>query len=213
MATDIHSNIYVLCERKKPGAREYEREVQVFEKTAALIHKFPVRREYWGLGLTVSNDKVLVLSCTDEPKYVFVVDVYEHDGGYVCSFGEGILKNARDITTVPDGRVMVIDEDDFCVHVFTEDGTQLNKFNINTKEDFYRVASHPAGEHVVIACQERGTDRPRVDIYTKDGEFVRAIALDEEIRSYRLAWITVTMEGHIAVAVRDERGNGKIIVL
>jgi len=74
------------------------------------------------------------------------------------------------------------------------------------------VASHPAGEHVVIACREPGTYRPRVDIYTKDGKFVRAIALDEEGIPV-LGGITVTMEGHIAVPVRDEDGNGKVIVI
>jgi len=122
------------------------------------------------------------------------------------------LKDAWDITTVPDGSVMVIDKVDSCVHVFTEDGTQLNKFNINTKGDFYCVASHPAGEHVVIACREPGTYRPRADIYTKDGKFVRTVALDEE-RILGLRGITVTMEGHIAVAVIDEDDNGKVIVL
>jgi len=51
-----------------------------------------------------------------------------------------------------------------------------------------------------------------VDIYTKDGKFVRAIAADEE-RAPGLYGITVTMEGHIAVAVRDEHRNGKVIVI
>ena len=142
------------------------------------------------------------------------VNVFNHDGGYVCSFGEGILKNAWDITAVPDGSVMVLDRGDSCVHVFTEDGTQLNKFNMNTKEYDYshKMTSHPAGEHVVIACRELRTVHLRVDIYTKDGKFVRAIALDEE-RILWLTGITVTMEGHIAVAVIDEDDNGKVIVL
>ena len=51
---------------------------------------------------------------------MFVVDVYEHDGAYVCSFEEGILKNARDTTAVPGGSEMAMDIDDFCVHVFAE---------------------------------------------------------------------------------------------
>ena len=231
-----NSNIYVLVELQKPGAEGCELEMHVYQNSGDrlnefhLIHheessdvrnirsalfsfvrldKFPVMRGYWG-RLTVSSNKVLVLGLTDEGKHV--VDVFNHDGGYVCSFGEGILKRARDITTVPDGSVMVLDRGDSCVHVFTEDGTQLNKFNINTKGDVYTMASHPAGEHVVIACEERGTDRPRVDICTKDGEFVRAIALDEE-RSPGLGRITVTMEGHIAVPVRDEDGNWKVIVI
>ena len=205
------SNIYVLVRLNKPGTEGWELEMHVHQNSGDRLNKFPVRRGVWGWGrLTVSSNKVLVLWKTDGGKRV--VDVYNHDGGYVCSFGEGILKYAWDITTVPDGSVMVPDRGDDCVHVFTEDGTQLNKFNINTKGCNHTLASHPAGEHVVIACEELGTARPRVDIYTKDGEFVRAIALDEE----RIDWfggITVTMEGHIAVAVRDEDDNSKVIVI
>ena len=213
VATNLNnSNIYVLVGLRKPRAvLGWELEMHVYQKSGDRLNKFPARRGDWDWGrLTVSSNKVLVLRETEEDKRV--VDVFNHDGGYVCSFGEGILKGAWDITTVPDGSVMVLDGDDSCVHVFTEDGTQLNKFNINTKGDFYRVASHPAGEHVVIACREPGTYRPRVDIYTKDGEFVRAIALDEE----RILWlhgITVTMEGHIAVVVKDELRNYKVIVI
>jgi len=212
VATNLNnSNIYVLVRLRKPGAERWELEMHVYQNSGDRLNKFPVRRGYWD-RLTVSSNKVLVLRGTYH-EHKDVVDVFNHDGGYVCSFGEGILKSARDITTVPDGSVMVIDEDDFCVHVFTEDGTQLNKFNINTKGDFCRVASHPAGEHVVIACIEPGTYRPRVDIYTKDGKFVRAIALDEE-RILGLARITVTMEGHIAaVVVEDQHDNGKVIVI
>ena len=221
VATNLNSsNIYVLVKLMKlrqPRAERWELELHVYQNSGDRLNKFPVRGDWvWG-RLTVSSDKVLVLRLTDEVKWgkwdKWVVDVFNHDGGYVCSFGGGILKCAWDITTVTDGSVMVLDTLDDCVHVFTEDGTQLNKFNIKTKGDdhrmSYRMASHPAGEHVVIACKERETDRLRVDIYTKDGEFVRAIALDEE-RIQRLGGITVTMEGHIAVA--NER-NGKVIVI
>ena len=79
-----------------------------------------------------------------------VIDVYEHDGRYVRSFGEGILKNAHDITADNEGHVMVVVIGDNCVHVFKEDTTQLNKFNINTEGD-YDMACHPVGEHVVFA--------------------------------------------------------------
>jgi len=206
VATNLNnSNIYVLVRLEKPGTVGWEQELHVYQNSGDRLNKFPVRRGYWG-RLTVSSNKVLVLREPDKGKYV--VDVFNHDGGYVCSFGEGILKDAWNITTVPDGSVMVPDTDD-CVHVFTEDGTQLNKFNINTKGNRHTMASHPAGEHVVIACEERGTGRPRVDIYTKDGKFVRTVALDEE-RIHWLTGITVTMEGHIAVAVRDEHHNGKM---
>ena len=148
-----NSNIYVLVRLEKPGTVVWEQEMHVYQKSGDRLNKFPVRRGDWSWGRqTVSSNKVLVLWETDEGKHV--VDVFNHDGGYVCSFGEGILKYAWDITTVPDGSVMVLDRLDFCVHVFTEDGTQLNKFNIYIKGYDLRMACHPAGEHVVIACKE-----------------------------------------------------------
>ena len=63
--------------------------MQVYEKTGDLLNKFPVRRGFWS-RLSVSSNKVLVLRLTDEHKDV--VDVYNHYGGYACSFREGILK-------------------------------------------------------------------------------------------------------------------------
>jgi len=211
VATNLNnSNIYVLVELEKPGAEGCELEMHVHQNSGDPLNKFPVRRGVWTVRLTVSSNKVLVLWKTAQCKEV--VDVFNHDGGYVCSFGEGILKRAWDITTVPDGSVMVLDGGDACVRVFTEDGTQLNKFNINTKEYYHTMASHPAGEHVVIPCIERETECPRVDIYTKDGKFVGAIALDEE-KIFGFGRITVTMEGHIAVAVVDEDYNRKVIVI
>ena len=64
------------------------------------------------------------------------------------------------------------------------------------------LACHPAGEHVVITIRD---PQRRVVIYTTDGEFVRTIAFDEEAIGFGvisgLTGITVTMEGHIAVAV------------
>ena len=120
VATDVNNNSYVLVRLEKPGADLSEREVQLFNKTADLLRKFPVRGEYmfWtkrGHRLAVTNSKVLVLSKT-------IVHVYEHDGRYVRSFGEGIWKNASDIIAGPDSRVMILDWDDSCVFIFTEDG-------------------------------------------------------------------------------------------
>ena len=203
VATDVNnSNIYVLVRLARPGA-EWEREVQVFSQTADLLHKFPVRGEYWG-KLAVTNNKVLV------PVRRETVHVYEHEGRYVHSFGEGILKNAWDITAGPDGQIMTLNGS--CVFIFTEDGKQQREFNINNKEDeYWRIACHPSGEFVVVAGEERGTEHLCVAIYTKDGEFVRRIVVAEE-KILHMAGITVSMEGHIAVAVKGDR-NVKVIVL
>ena len=199
VATDVNSSIYVLVELRGPGDKQ---EVQVFSYTADLLRKFPVRGGDWG-RLAVTNNKVLVLTG-------WTVHVYEHEGRYVRSFGEGILKYAWDITAGPGGQVMILDADDSCVFIFTEDGEQQRKFNINTKEDIYwRIACHLSGEFVVVAGWERATEHLCVAIYTKDGESVRRIVLTE---NDDITGITVSMVGHIAVAV-SFYDNGKVIVL
>ena len=200
VATDANSNIYVLVCLRRAGA---EREVQVFSPTADLLYKFPVRGGRWNDRLAVTNNKVLVLRDRT------VVDVYEQEGTYIRSFGEGMLKYARDITAGPDGQVMILDRGDSCVFMFTDDGQQQCKFNINTKEDNYGcIACHPSGEYVVVAGLEGGTDHPSVATYTKDGEFVRRIKLHGKEFLF-VTGITVSMEGHIAVAA----DVSKVIVL
>ena len=212
VATDVNnSNIYVLVGLENGT----ELEVQVFSQTADLLHKFPVRE---GLGrLAVTNNKVLIL--TEEAvnvlmatRWIVHVHVYEHEGRYVRSFGEGILQDAKYISASPDGQVIITDGS--CVFIFTEDGKQQRKFDINTKEDIYWcTALHPSGEFVVVAGWEQGTRHLCVAIYTKDGEFVRRIVVTEE-KICSIPRITVSMEGHIAVAAtKNLFDNGRIIVL
>ena len=208
VATDVNSNTYVLVGLVRPGAKEYKWEVQLYNSTADLQHKFPVRGVGWDDRLTVSRNKVLVLRRTGDRH---VVDVYEHGGRFVCSFGEGILKDAGDITTANEDRVMIVDRGDFCVHVFTEEGKHLSQFNINIEGDLYfRIAVHPAGEHVVVAGLDQGTVFLRVAVYTKDGEFVRGIHPSVEEFDLCLG-VTVTRDGHIAVAA-GRPDNSKVLV-
>ena len=210
--------IYLVVRLKKPGAEkwEWEREVQVFNKTGDLQHKFPVRRGNWGWGnrLTVTSGKqrgkILLLTTGD------LVDVHESSGEFVCSFGGGVFKKARDITATCDGRVMIVDWGDNSLYIFDAEGHQLGKFNIKRERDVdYRIACHPASEHFVLAGNERETDRLTLAIYTVNGEFVRRIQLDEVVWS--LNGITVTVEGHIAVALQDITDEaalqGKVIVV
>ena len=198
--------IYLLVRLKKPGAEEWENEVQVFNKTGDLQHKFPVRSGDWDSRLTVSSGKKRgkILLLTRD-----VVDIHEPSGEFVCSFGGGVFKNARDITATCDGRVMIVDRDDNSLYIFDVEGHQLGKFNIKYEGDFYyRISCHPASDHVVLAGHERETDRLTLAIYTVNGEFVRRIQLNEE---GSVNGITVNMEGHIAVAfqIQDKHGNGK----
>ena len=205
--------IYLLVKLKKPGAEERENEVQVFNKTADLQHKFPVRRSRYWDRLTVISDKqrgdqrgkILLLTLD-------VVYVYELTGEFVCSFGEGVFKDARDITATCDGRVMIVDRLDDSCYLYDVEGHQLGKFNIKYERDvYYGIACHPASDHVVLAGEERGTRRLTLAIYTVNGEFVRRIQLDEVV--YFLCGITVTVEGHIAVAFKDKHEKGKVIVV
>ena len=203
--------IYLLVELRKPGAEEWEREVQVFNKTADLQHKFPVRRGNWG-RLTVSSSKqrgkILLLTGED------VVHVHESSGGFVCSFGGGVFKSATDITATCDGRVVILDRDDDSLYIFDVERHQLGKFDIKYERDDYdRIASHPASDHVVVAGEEQGTWRLTLAIYTVNGEFVRRIQLDEKV--LYVHGITVTVEGHIAVAFKERLRiyKGKVIVV
>ena len=111
---------------------------------------------------------------------------------------------------------MILDGDNSCIFIFTDDGQWQCKFNINTKEDDYRhIACHPSGDYVVVTGEERRTEYLSVVIYTKDGEFVRRIELHEE-EMHNVKAIAVSMEGHIAaavaVAVREFFDKGKVIV-
>ena len=197
--------IYLLVGREKPGAEELEREVQVFNKTGDLQHKFPVRRGGWNDSLTVSSGKQrgkILLLTGDDDLDDDVVDIHEPSGEFVCSFGGGVFKNATDITATCDGRVMIVDRGDYSLYIFDVEGHQLGKFNIKHERDsYYRIACHPASDHVVLAGYELGTRRLKLVIYTVNGEFVRRIQLDEKVPFlYGIMGITVTVEGHIAVA-------------
>ncbi|CAH3134226.1 unnamed protein product [Porites lobata] len=210
---DEDDKIYLVVELKKPGAEKWEKEVQVFNKTGDLQHKFPVRRGGWG-RLTVSSckkrGKILLLTDYD------VVGVHEPSGEFVCSFGGGVFKNAIDITATCDGRVMILDWGDDSLYIFDVEGHQLGKFNIKHERDvYYRIACHQAIGHVVLACHERETRRLTLAIYTVNGEFVRRIQLDEKVDF--VYGITVTAEGHIAVALQAITDEGirkaKVIVV
>ena len=204
-------NIHLLVELKKPEAEKWagEREVQVFNKNADLQHKFPVRSGNWDDRLTVSrgkqSGKILLLTR-------HVVDVHEPSGEFVCSFGKGVFKDARDITATCDGRVMIVDHFDHSMYIFDVEGYQLGKFNTKyEKDDYYRIACHPTSEHVVLAGEERERGRLTLAVYTVNGEFVRRIQLDEEV-DYVIK-ITVTVEGPIAVAFEPKHGKIKVTVI
>lgn len=210
VACDVENNTYVLVNLEIPGYLGYEAEVHVFNDTANLHHKFPVRMGFGSFKnrLAVGDSKVFVLRKNGS---FYFVDVYEHDGRYVCKFEK---RDATDIAVAYDGRIWVVDRAGCCYHC-TVEGQQVSKFNANERDHFYRIACQPAGELVFLACTERATRRPqRIAIFTNDGEFVRLIQLDEEISFRGLIAITATKDGRIAVVVRDVHdGLHKVIVV
>ena len=199
--------IYLLIRLWKPGAEKRESEVQVFNKTGDLQHKFPARRGVWRLTVTSGKQRGKILLMSRH-----LVDVYrEPTGEFVCSFGGGVFKFPRDITATCDGRVMIVDWGDDSFYIFDVEGHQLGKFNIKHERDvYYRIACHPgSADHVVLAGQERETLRLTLAIYTVNGESVRRIELDEKV-GYDVRGITVTVEGHIAVALQAITDEGRI---
>ena len=212
VATDMKDNIYVLVELRKHGAR-YECAVYELNNTADQQHKFPVRLGYWGRLTVTDSGKVLVLSHHVVSVVSVVVSVYEADGQFVRKFGESILKGTRGITAANDGRVMVVDSGESCVHIFSEHGDHLSKFKLQGCYSCPIIAFHRASEHaVVVAGIEEEKDLLHVDIYTKDGEFVRGTQIHEEGIGY-LGGITVTTEGRIAVACRYKYSTAKVLVI
>ena len=199
VATDVNDNVYVLVELKKPGTGLSERAfVCKFENNGNLRHKFPVRGGEWKWHrvIVTNSGNVLVLRSAN------VVDVYENDGQFVRSFGEGILNSAFSIAAANDGRVMVVDKSDSSVHIFSEQGDHLHKFERQECYRFPEIAFHQASEHVIVACAEPEKKHLRVEIYTKDGEIVRSTQIHEERIQY-LRGMTVTMEGRIALVLKE----------
>ena len=210
IATDVHSNTYILVCLSESGTDRCE--VQVFTKTK-MYEKFPVRN--YSSRLTVSHDRVY-LSCWD------VIAVYQLNGIPAGSFGEGTLFNVRDIAVGSDGQIFVLGHkanDEKIAYVFTEDGHQQNNFRVDSKEDDYSgLASYPSGEHIVFSGFERKTGRLKVAMYRNDGVFNRSVTLGERLSKdkewcvYDVYGIAVTNDGNVAISFGDHEDQRKVIV-
>ena len=102
VATDnLEDKIYLPISVNKPGAKDWDWkwEVQVFNKSADLQHKFPVRKGGWSSRMKFSGGKMLVLRR-------YVVNVYKETSGFILSFGEGLFTYATDNTSAKDGCVL-----------------------------------------------------------------------------------------------------------
>ena len=212
LATDMNDNIYVMVEGIS-GEDPYW--IFKFNKTADHHHKFRVRtkdHKFERCELSVS-DSGTVMVLRGNWSEAHIVDVYETDGQFVCSFGEQILMTSGDITTVSDGRVMVLQGSSSRVHVFSEQGNHLNTFDLQISMVYSRIAFHRASQHVVVVgCKDYDTDILHIEIYTKDGEFVRSTPVNMG-QSHPLLGMAVTTEGRIAVATRLDGLGRKVIII
>ena len=136
LTTDMNDNIYVLVQEI---SGEYPFWIFKFNKTADHHHKFRVRTmgdKFKWYELSVSDSGTVMVLKSNWRKTHNIVDVYETDGQFVCSFGEQILTNPCDITTVSDGRVMVVQGDPSRVHILSEQGDHLNTFDLQISMAF-----------------------------------------------------------------------------
>ena len=210
LATDMNDNIYVLVEGI---SGEDQCWIFKFNKTADHHHKFRVRTmgcKVYRYALSVS-DSGTVMVLKSYLSQTHIVDVYETDGQFVCSFGEQILTNPCDITTVSDGRVMVVQG--LCVHIFSEQGDHLNTFDLQMSMTFSKIAFHRANQHVVVVGNGGyDMDILQIEIYTKDGEFVRSTS--KYLGQYLpLLGMAVTTEGRIAVETNLDSLGRKLIII
>ena len=211
LATDMNDNIYVLV-REESRMGSYW--IFKFNKTADQHHKIRVERisfDFKLCELSVSDSgKVLVLK-GDRRKEYGIVDVYETNGQLVCSFGQKILSYPCDITTVSDGRVMVVGGwGPRVVHIFSEQGDHLNKFCLQRSLFSPKIVFHRESQQVAVVDTENFSDKLYIEIYTKDGEFVRSISTHMGEPFSFPQEVAVTTEGCIAVLTRYPN---KVIVI
>ena len=211
LATDMNDNIYVLVEEMR---QEFPYCIFKFNKTADHHHKFRVRMAAYFdcCEMSVSDSGTVMILKRNWGKTP-IVDVYETDGQFVCSFGEQILITFGDITTVSDGRVMVVQENRSSVHIFSEQGDHLNTFDLQISMVHSRIAFHRASQHVVVVGgKDYDTDILHIEIYTKDGEFVRSTSVNMG-EFHSLLGMAVTTEGRIAVATWLGSLRSEVIII
>ena len=212
LATDMNDNIYVLVSEESRMGSYW---IFKFNKTADQHHKFRVEGMSFDFDLcelSVSDSgKVVVLKGYWRKEYG-IVDVYETNGQLVCSFGQQILSYPCDITTVSDGRVMVLQErGPSVVHIFSEQGDHLNRVRLQRSLFSSKIVFHRESQQVALVSTVKFfSDELYIDIYTKDGEFLRSISIHMGKPFYSLQEVAVTTEGCIAVVIRS---SSKVIVI
>lgn len=98
-----------------------------------------------------------------------------------------------DITAANDGRIMVVDWRDSCVHTFSEHSDHLNKFKIQRCYFAPRTAFHQPSEHVIIVSVGLHVkkDLLHVKTYTKTTTFLLKLVAEWRQLSHSPAKMTL----------------------
>lgn len=217
VATDRNDKMYILVDSEPANT------VYVFSHMQANLNSFSLKKRLRGRSMTGNNkNQVLVLVEEDRSKTPSAcmtiwseVEVYCSNGRFVRRFGQGILKDAVDITAIDDGGVLVLQENSY-VHVFDPEGSHVHQFDVVGNTSSLRDAAivfQQATEHVFVASSNSEYDRLQVSIYSKSGSFLRSIQLHDK-RKWCVTGITVTMQLSIAVSIYDESEvDSKVLVV
>ena len=217
IATDKNSNIFVLVTLNRPGTDDDKSYVYMKTPNSSIPLKEGFRPWSWTWASLVvtGNDKVLVRGELVGGQHV--IAMYTTDGKFVRRFGKGKIQEAFAVTPANDGCSIVASSshDSYFVNTFNEKGKRLRQFKVEKSFHYPQTTFHQASEHVVVAGihEEQGKqNRLVILIYTKQGEFVRSVEHEEEGDIVYLRGISVSIDGRIAVVIRDKL-NFKVLVV
>jgi len=212
-AIDMNDNFYLLVKLQKLYHSIFETVVYMFDKNGELHHQFPVKADqYECAAMVVDSKRKVVITGIGYRKGGYPLDVYENDGQFVRSFGEGLLRYVLDLALARDDRVIVLDGADCYVHMFSEHGDHLSKFKLFTSVFFptlwHEITFHHSSEHVLATHVAPG--KVYLRIYTRDGELVRSTLICVRGINISQRRMIVTAEGHVALLSVDQ---GRVFVV
>ena len=115
----------------------------------------------WGDAAAVtvdSKDRVYVFNRGDHPMIIF-----DSDGTFLESWGEGIFTRAHGVTLAPDGTLYCTDDGDHTVRQCTTDGKVLMTIGVPGKP------AQPFSGHPFNRCTDVAIDPKTGDLYVSDG--------------------------------------------
>ena len=115
-----------------------------------------------------SKDRVYVYNCGEHP-----VMVFDPDGNFLTSWGEGVITDAHGICISPDDHVFLVDRDVHQVLKFTADGKLVMALGNKHKPSLEAPFNHPADVAVAPTGEiyvADGYGNSRVHKFTADGK-------------------------------------------